>query len=818
MGWSALKSRANQKSANVAVASLTATNGGTATAAGATLFVAVMGTSFSSTTAVSCSDSAGNSYSLKKNTAFSSTDFLGIFEADNCNAVAANTGTWTVTCTATTNPADWQIMCFEADPDANIVGVFDNGGISNSSNSIASGSLKAAASIVFGFNYYRTSGGGTTNSPSSPWTNLTSYINAIGTSTLEGYPSYQDVSPASTSGYTFPGYTRTSTTITAEMSFCIVVRDGSASESVSTSVTPSDAITARTLAALRSLSTAPSISDLVTGAQSLFRTSQTNAGPATQLQTIAHNKSVSLTTSITPNNAVTAQQALTKTPQTSVQPTTTVGVSRKVAATTSISPSNLVVASAFRVSTFFPTVQFLVDWTNTGTFVDESAYVREIQIARGRAAVNDVFGAGTATVILRNESGRFGPYNPASPLYPNVIGARPFKLTTTFQGILYPEFVGYTNEYTVTEKLPKPEATISGIDAFDPMSRSKATIALQTGQTTDSIIRAILTAYGWTGLERLDVGRILPYYAQIGKTVLQALQEVSQNELGGAIFMGKDGAVVFQNAGHRAAQSSSYTLNGGIEDMNLGLRQSDLIDSVRITYGSYSLTTTTQNLYTGNINRQLPAQQYTTFTDYITSAQPSSIVTPVPYTDYTANDGTAYIPYTGGGNLDVTNSVWLETFSVSGGKFTATFYNSLPYTVQLSSFGIRGLGLVSVNNPPVYEVDVGSPQVENQAYELTVSFVTDINAIAAFATARANALGSQHPRPVITVVGRSASLMAFILGCDLSQRITLTDTAAPWLSQLNADFFIEHINLSIIPGQIPTAQLTLFDTSQGIPA
>jgi hypothetical protein len=566
------------------------------------------------------------------------------------------------------------------------------------------------------------------------------------------------------------------------------------------------------------LSSAPTVLNSLGRTLGLFRAPQTVPGPATILSIEQRNAGVGLTTSVSPSTAVAAQQALSRAPASSVPPSTIVGRNAVAKLATAVAPSTLVAAAKFGVSQLFPTVQFLVDWTNTGTFVDESAYVREIQIARGRAAVNDVFGAGTATVILRNESGRFGPYNPASPLYPNVIGARPFKLTTTFQGILYPEFVGYTNEYTVTEKLPKPEATISGIDAFDPMSRSKATIALQTGQTTDSIIRAILTAYGWTGLERLDVGRILPYYAQIGKTVLQALQEVSQNELGGAIFMGKDGAVVFQNAGHRAAQSSSYTLNGGIEDMNLGLRQSDLIDSVRITYGSYSLTTTTQNLYTGNINRQLPAQQYTTFTDYITSAQPSSIVTPVPYTDYTANDGTAYIPYTGGGNLDVTNSVWLETFSVSGGKFTATFYNSLPYTVQLSSFGIRGLGLVSVNNPPVYEVDVGSPQVENQAYELTVGFVTDIIAIAAFATARANALGSQHPRPVITVVGRSASLMAFILGCDLSQRITLTDTAAPWLSQLNADFFIEHINLSIIPGQIPTAQLTLFDTSQGIPA
>lgn len=467
----------------------------------------------------------------------------------------------------------------------------------------------------------------------------------------------------------------------------------------------------------------------------------------------------------------------------------------------------------------FPTVQLLVDWTNTGTWVDESAYCRQVGYSRGRAQVNDVFAAGSATVVLRNESGRFSPFNPAGPLYPNAQGGRPIKFTATYRGITYAQFSGYTTEGAQTELLPTPTVTLQCLDAFDPFSRSKASISLQTGQTTDAIIAAILAAYGWTGGTSLEAGRTLPYYAQISKTVLQALQEVALNELGGAVFMGKDGAVVFQASGHRAAAVSSITLNGGIEAMQLGYRVSDLVDRVRVTYGAYTFTAVTGSVYSGNVNRQLPAQSYTTFSDSMTSADPGSVITPVAYTDYTASDGTAYNPYTGGGNLDVTNSVWLETFSVSGGQFTATFYNSLPYVVQLTGFTVRGSGLLaSVQNPPVYEVDIGSPQVTNQPYEVEAAFVTDITAIAAYATARANALGSQHPRPVVAVVGRTPALMAFVLGVDLSQRITLVDNAAPWLSGLNGDFFVEHVDFQLQSGQIPSVQLTLFDTSQGIPA
>src|SRR5438105_2571742 len=68
-----------------------------------------------------------------------------------------------------------------------------------------------------------------------------------------------------------------------------------------------------------------------------------------------------------------------------------------------------------------PTVKVEVDWTNTGVWVDESASCQSVSVTRGRAAATDVFGPGSASVIMKNPTGRFGPFNSFSPLYPNVV-------------------------------------------------------------------------------------------------------------------------------------------------------------------------------------------------------------------------------------------------------------------------------------------------------------------------------------------------------------------------------------------------------------
>lgn len=473
----------------------------------------------------------------------------------------------------------------------------------------------------------------------------------------------------------------------------------------------------------------------------------------------------------------------------------------------------------------FPTVKVEVDWTNTGTWVDESTYCRGVHIQRGRTPGNDVFAAGQAVVRLKNDSGRFGPFNTGSALSPNVVGGRPVRIHASYQGTSYAEFQGFTTEFAQQPQLAQAEVAITCLDAFDGFTRKTPTLALQQSQRTDQLLTTLLSNASWAGGTTFESGRSVPLYAPTQQNLLQELQEAAAQELGGALWMGKDGTVTFQNAGHRAAATSALTLTS-VEAMQLGVRQNDLVSSVVVNYGTYRLdTVTTQTLYSGLANLAIPAQSSVTITKTLTVAGSQSVIAPVPGTDYAATDGTPFSNLTDGGNLNVTNNVWLQSWATDGVTFTATFYNSLPYQVYLTTFQVRGVGgIVSQSNQPSVSAAPGSPLVTNVTKTYTADWLTDYTALSSYATTRANALGAQHPRPIITLVGKSTALVAAILAADLSERITLSDlgtpSTAPWLTQLNGDFFIEAIDLTIQhqPRQILTAQWSLFDSTQGVPA
>lgn len=65
-------------------------------------------------------------------------------------------------------------------------------------------------------------------------------------------------------------------------------------------------------------------------------------------------------------------------------------------------------------------------------WTDVTAYVRQVEIERGRSNDLDSFDIGTAYVELDNRDGRFNPTNTASPYYPNVKPRKQIRITGTF--------------------------------------------------------------------------------------------------------------------------------------------------------------------------------------------------------------------------------------------------------------------------------------------------------------------------------------------------------------------------------------------------
>ena len=477
-------------------------------------------------------------------------------------------------------------------------------------------------------------------------------------------------------------------------------------------------------------------------------------------------------------------------------------------------------------STAALSVSVQVNWNGDGsTFVDESDHCLSMTISRGRSNLNDVFAAGTATVRLRNNDGRYSPNNSASALYPNVVGGRAVKLSVSYHGVSYQQFVGTIMEPDQAVVPAYSEMTIQCIDAFERFRLAIADADLQQNQRIDQIVSAILAANSWTGGTTLDTGTQLTYYAQPNTNVLQSLQDAAQNEVGGQVFMGKDGTLVFQSRKHRAYAPPTVVLSSNnVEKLDANARQSDLYGQVVATYAAYTWSAPAQSSYSGQGGFALyPGSN--TLTDYYSSLAVQAVITPVASTDYTVIDqpsapvfptvGTGVQPYRA---VDVSNNVSVQTFTTTGTSFTLTLYNRLPYTVYLQSLQIRATGVQSQTNPRLKKVLApGVPLGANQSLSESFPWVQDDGAVQAWAMQRAATLSKQHPRPVLTLINKSAALTHLLLGADLSQRVIVNDTTGGQarLSGIQEQCFIENIALTVEPAGLVTAVWTLFDRYQG---
>ncbi len=475
-----------------------------------------------------------------------------------------------------------------------------------------------------------------------------------------------------------------------------------------------------------------------------------------------------------------------------------------------------------------------VNWSGDGvTFVDESTYCRSFMSSRGRARVNDQVGTGSCTLAFRNIEGRFSPRNVNSALYPNVVVGRAVTVTATYRGTIYAQFSGTISQIDQDTHAETATVTLTILDAFDHFRLAKAKADLDAGvapdPTVDAVLTAILAAAGWTGPTRFDAGASLTSYAQTTDNVLQALQHAALQEIHGLLFMGKDGAVVFQNAAHRQHTAVSFALSS-VERMNLSARQSDVIDTIRVVYTTKVWSTDPTVVYTSQAGMQLPAQTAITIADDFTPAAVIDVIEPVRGTDISAN-GLA-----DGSDVDASEAIWLESFTSTGVAFTASIYNSLPYDVYLRQFQIRATALTTTSVSPFVELTTATALIAAQTFTRTLDYVTDRGTVFQWAAQRLAAMSQQRPRPTVTIVAKTPALMRLILGLDISDRLAIVDVGGdeagvfdialfdealfdaggPWLSWLMGQFYVEQITLTITPHQIVTATLQLFDFDMGI--
>ncbi len=475
-----------------------------------------------------------------------------------------------------------------------------------------------------------------------------------------------------------------------------------------------------------------------------------------------------------------------------------------------------------------PVYQVFVDWNTDGDFSDTgediSAYVKRITIDRGRANVLRKVVAGTVEIKLVNNDGRFSPSNGASPLT-GLLPNRRVKVQATFGGSTYPLFAGYLTDIIPHPALGEQFCYIYASDALKRLSETEITLAMQTAQTADSIIGAILTAAGW------DPGSVwgsaidsqpdekIPY-AHWGKvSAMSAIGELEDSTLGMA-YIGTDGKFVWEGRHHRllaphlVAVAIIYdTTAAGDGATNISYRLGDrgIVNVASAEYVERKAGLTKQVLWKMDIgsdgtkdkplfipleNTKLgPNGEYAAaWLEARFSSPALSVNTPVAQVDYNAHLGPR-VDWA----INKSSSVPVTLAEVGAEHALVKIVNNVGVPVWITKLQITGQVLDTEEPASVRAMDAGSITAYGRVEtKLEGKFYPSLMVAQDFVDYVKDEFHEPVAEVTVSLINGTDALTTQILAREISDRVKLVST----LLGLNEDYFVEKINHEIEPPAI----------------
>jgi hypothetical protein len=194
----------------------------------------------------------------------------------------------------------------------------------------------------------------------------------------------------------------------------------------------------------------------------------------------------------------------------------------------------------------------LSDSTTPALVVDLTNVTRQLSIKRGRNIGRDIYEAGTATIKIYDQTGRFNPQNTSSDLYGYLTPLRKLRISATFGGSDYYLFSGYTTDYVYSYDQAENVSyvDIKATDAFRLFNLAAITSVsgASAGQDTGTRIAKILDTVSFpVSMRNLDTGNTLTLAdPSTSRTALSALQNCEFSEQG-AFYVSPEGNAVFKN-------------------------------------------------------------------------------------------------------------------------------------------------------------------------------------------------------------------------------------------------------------------------------
>lgn len=214
--------------------------------------------------------------------------------------------------------------------------------------------------------------------------------------------------------------------------------------------------------------------------------------------------------------------------------------------------------------------------------------VKSVEISRGRSNDMSSMQQGVCTLILKDPTGKYNPWNSGSALNGYLIPLRPLRIYATYSGTDYQLFTGFISriEYDPYNY----EATIEAVDLFEWLNTYSPTIAEQTDEAVEAIIKLIVDSVGYSDPTKQSFatgGLTIPSWEADGSTTCLGLIETLLGIDLGVFYISAGGVATYKTRNlYYTNEDPAATLSGSLVSE---LKNSIEIDS--IINGQYVLKT-----------------------------------------------------------------------------------------------------------------------------------------------------------------------------------------------------------------------------------
>ena len=236
----------------------------------------------------------------------------------------------------------------------------------------------------------------------------------------------------------------------------------------------------------------------------------------------------------------------------------------------------------------------LSDSTAPALVIDVTSVTRSINIKRGRNVLRDTYEAGSATVRIYDQDGRFNPQNTSSDLYGQLTPLRKLRISAAYNGTSYYLFSGYTTTYAYSYDQAEQVSyvDITAVDAFRLFNLANITTVTNAvaGEYTGDRMHALLDEVSFPdSLRQIGFGdSTVQADPATTRTALSALVNVEFSEQG-AFYINTEGQAVFRDRANTISSAGGtpivFNQTGGIPYKNLQFAFDDklIINQATIT-------------------------------------------------------------------------------------------------------------------------------------------------------------------------------------------------------------------------------------------